>query len=75
MPDYEYRYAAVRGLELRRLPKPINPGSQQGLNHIYGNEPKEPAWERASGDDFVKMTWQELEHVAHVIRDAIHSPP
>lgn len=71
MIDYEYRYAAIRGLEFRRKEEPE---SRQGLNSMYGAPPSEPSWKQVSGDDFLKMTWRELERISHVIRDAIHSP-
>lgn len=63
---YEYRFVAAGGLERRdtRAPTPaaLNPYSNAVLS--------EPRWHRVEGKHFLFMTWEELEHVAHVIRDA-----
>lgn len=62
MSDYEYRYIAVGGLECRYTPKAFI-GQMAGVNGIT-------PWKRVTGDHFLSMAWEELEHVAHVIRDA-----
>lgn len=59
MSDYEYRYAAVRGLERKFI----------GRSTI-GDALNPPSFNRVTGDDFLAMTWQELERIAHIIRDA-----
>lgn len=62
---YEYRFVAACGLER----KYIGPGfSLNSYQSNGGPPPKE--WDPVEGKDFLTMTWEELEHVAHVIRDA-----
>lgn len=62
MSDYEYRFAAVRGLERKFI------GTHTSMIRNALADP--PVFRSVDGDDFLAMTWQELEHVAHVIRDA-----
>lgn len=61
--DYEYRFVAARGLERRGLPSSVSLSMVNGPNRY-------PKWESVKGDDMLAMTWQELEYIAHVIRDA-----
>lgn len=63
---YEYRFVAACGLE-RKYIGPVFGIPQMGLQNA-GPPPKQ--WKAVEGKDFLSMTWEELEHVAHVIRDA-----
>lgn len=63
---YEYRFAAVRGLERKYIGPTY--GVNLNLPQLSGAPPK--LWDIVEGKDFLSMTWEELEHVAHVIRDA-----
>lgn len=62
---YEYRFVAACGLE-RKYIGPQTPYQSGMLNG--GPPPKK--WFTVEGKDFLSMPWEELEHVAHVIRDA-----
>jgi hypothetical protein len=62
--QYEYRFVAACGLERKYI------GPSYGLNLAQANGVPPKLWDRVKGEDFLSMTWEELEHVAHVIRDA-----
>lgn len=58
-----YRFIAVGGLERCQT----NPMYYNALNGGTN-------WVRVNAEDFLSMTWEELEHVAHVIRDSNARP-
>jgi hypothetical protein len=60
--NYEYRFVAVGGLERK--------AKQGGFNNYQSGLAPIREWFPVEGKDFLSMTWEELEHVAHVIRDA-----
>jgi len=61
--DYEYRFITVGGLERKARQLGFINCWQGGLGPIR-------EWYPVEGKHFLEMTWEELEHVAHVIRDA-----
>lgn len=63
---YEYRFVSVCGLE-RKHAHSASGGGNLG-NGLYAAPPK--LWAAVKPEDFLAMGWEELEHVAHVIRDA-----
>lgn len=68
---HEYRFVAACGLERKIFHGGGGGGTyslQQALNGQPTALPK--LWHPVKGEDFLSMTWEELEHVAHVIRDA-----
>jgi hypothetical protein len=64
---YEYRFVAACGLERKYVDTGFTLSQQSGM--LNGGPPPKQ-WLRVEGKDFLEMTWEELEHVAHVIRDA-----
>jgi hypothetical protein len=63
--NFEYRFVAVGGLERK--------AKQTGFNNYASGLAPIREWLPVEAKDFLSMTWQELEHVAHVIRDASKS--
>lgn len=65
--SWEYRFVAACGLER----KYVGPTYGLNLNAMMQQGQSIPkTWTSVEGKDFLSMTWEELEHVAHVIRDA-----
>ncbi len=68
---WEYRFVAACGLERKYIGPGFSLHQSGALNG--GVPPKE--WASVEGKNFLSMTWEELEHVAHVIRDASRPIP
>jgi hypothetical protein len=70
-PTYEYRFVAARGVE-RKLRNSASGDRTYSIQQALNGQPTVPPklWHPVKGEHFLEMTWEELEHVAHVIRDA-----
>lgn len=62
---HEYRLVSFIGLERKKLGVP-----PVALNQSQLGQPalKEYPWEVVKGDDFMRMGWRELQHVADILR-------